>query len=512
MNPFLRTAIAGGLCSVLAVWLGFGVATHDYTLTLVASTIGLWALLEWLRGPLPEAWVLAAALFGYVIGNRGFAQLSLSSQVPLLPAEAALLCGAAAVFVRTALHRTSAFNRDSLNIALGVWILLGLARLWIDVRTHGALAVRDFATVYYAIFFFIAQSLARHAASRALLRRTMLGTALALPVCYGLYREFSDLIVSRLVFRGDPVIFYKADLVAAYLFAGFFLFSTVPHWPALMRHGFAALSYATAFTIDSSRAAIVGLVATSAWWALGRRWTPLRLQGVLVPAALLGLLFIAFSSDREFERSRFYALYEHVRSIGDVSGTGSYRSADREYVGDNNRFRVFWWRTVAEETLESGPVFGLGFGANLTERFARTYQLDLGEEFNVRSPHSIFFTVLGRMGIVGLAAWLAVVVAILVRTRRLVRLAATDPSALPVLGWWSVAWMLLVSGSFGVVIEGPMGGVLFWTALGLANALTPRQCAASTAAEAANGEPPAGEPAPALPSAPAQPEVPAPTQ
>lgn len=512
MNPFQRTAIATGLGSVLAVWTGFDVATQDYTLTLVAFAIGLWVLLEWLRGPLPEAWVLAAALFGYVIGNRGFAQLSLSNQVPLLPAEAALLCCAAAVVVRTALHRTSAFNRDSLNVALSVWILLGLARLWIDVRTHGAIAVRDFATVYYAAFFFIAQSLARHAASLALLRRTMLSAAMVLPVYYLLYREFPDLIVSRLVFRGDPLIFYKADLVAAYLFAGFFLFSTVPHWPALMRNGFASLSYATAFTIDSSRAAIVGLVATSAWWALGRRWTPWHLQGVLVPASLLGLLFVAFTSDREFESSRFYALYEHVRSIADVGGTGSYRSADREYVGDNNRFRAFWWRAVAEETLESGPVFGLGFGANLSERFARTYQLDLGEGFNVRSPHSIFFSVLGRMGLVGLAAWLAVVVAILVRTRRLAQLAATEPSALPALGWWSVAWMLLVSGSFGVVIEGPMGGVLFWTALGLANALTPRPRDASAAAEAASGEPPAGEPAPALPSAPAQPDVPPPAQ
>lgn len=512
MNPFLRTAIAAGLGSVLAVCTGFGVAAQDYTLTLVASAIGLWALLEWLHGPLPEAWVLAAALFGYVIGNRGFAQLSLSSQVPLLPAEAALLCGAAAVVVRIALHRTSAFNRDSLNVALGVWILLGLARLWIDVRTHGAIAVRDFATVYYAVFFFIAQSLARHAASLALLRRTMLGAALALPVCYGLYREFSDLIFSRLLFRGDPLIFYKADLVAAYLFAGFFLFSTVPHWPALLRHGFASLSYTTAFTIDSSRAAIVGLVATSAWWALGRCWTPWRLQGVLVPTALLGLLVVALTSEREFERSRFYALYEHVRSIADIGGTGSYRSADRQYVGDNNRFRAFWWRAVAEETLDSGPAFGLGFGANLTERFARTYQLDLGEEFNVRSPHSVFFTVLGRMGLVGLAAWLAVVAAILVRTRRLVRLAATDPSALPVLGWWSVAWMLLVSGSFGVVLEGPMGGVLFWTALGLANALTPRPRDDEASVEAANEELPTGEPARALPSAPALPEVPTPTQ
>lgn len=518
MNPFLRTAIAAGLGSVLAVWIGFGVANQDYTFALVATAIGLWALLEWLRGPLPEAWVLAAALFGYLIGNRGFAQLSLSNQLPLLPAEAALLCGATAVAIRTALHRTSAFNRDSLNVTLGLWFLLGLARLWIDVRTHGAVALRDFATVYYALFFFIAQSLARHAASLRLLRFTVLAAALVLPVSYLVYRQFPDFVFANLVFRGGPLIFYKDDLVAAYLFAGFFLFSTVPHWPTLLRYGFATLSYGAAFTIDSSRAAIVGLAVTSVWWAFARRWAPWRLQAVLVPAAALGLLIVALTSEKEFERSRFFALYEHVRSIVDVAGTGSYRSADREYVGDNNRFRAFWWRAVTEETMEYGPVFGLGFGANLTERFVRTYQLDLGEEFNVRSPHSIFFTVLGRMGLVGLVAWLAVVAAMIVRTRRLVLSIAADPAALPVLGWWSVAWLLLVSGSFGVVLEGPMGAVLFWTALGLANGLTPRpgdapaetpDAAAAAISDSATIDDAPISPAPALPSTPARPEVPA---
>jgi hypothetical protein len=37
------------------------------------------------------------------------------------------------------------------------------------------------------------------------------------------------------------------------------------------------------------------------------------------------------------------------------------------------------------------------------------------------------------------------------------------------LGWWSVAWVMLTSGCFGVVLEGPMGAVVFWTALGMAN-------------------------------------------
>jgi hypothetical protein len=35
---------------------------------------------------------------------------------------------------------------------------------------------------------------------------------------------------------------------------------------------------------------------------------------------------------------------------------------------------------------------------------------------------------------------------------------------------WCAAWVLLICAAFGVVLEGPMGAVVFWTILGLANA------------------------------------------
>ena len=32
---------------------------------------------------------------------------------------------------------------------------------------------------------------------------------------------------------------------------------------------------------------------------------------------------------------------------------------------------------------------------------------------------------------------------------------------------WLTAWAILTSSCFGVVLEGPMGAVLFWTAVGI---------------------------------------------
>ena len=469
MQPALRTWLIVALGAMAGVVASFSLAQESYLPAIALALFIGWLFLEWCGGPRPEAWVLAATLFGYIVGSRGFAQLLLSSNFPLLPAEAALMVVATAVVLRMA-FRQAAIDRDLLNAAILGWIVLGVARLGPDIRTYGMVAIRDFAAVYYALFFFIAQPLARHPASARLIRRAVLGAFVVLPLTYFVFARFGEALYPILQFRGAPLIYYKEDLAAANFFAAFFLLMTVPHWPLLLRSGLALAAYVSAFSITSSRAAIVGLVVTSVWWAVARRWAPWRLQGLAAPLGLVALAVVAAVQPGDFKESRLYTLYEHAASMVDFTGTGHYSTEDRRYVGDNNRFRLVWWRSIAEETLADGPVFGLGFGADLSSRFLRTYELDLGDEFVTRSPHSIVFTVLGRMGLAGLAVFVCIVGGMTIRTLRVARLARTDDSALAPLGWWSVSWVILVSGCFGVVLEGPMGAVLFWTALGFANA------------------------------------------
>lgn len=487
MHPRLRFWLIVALGATLGVVVSFGIAEEIYALAVLTIAAIGWFALGWIGGARPEARVIAVALAGYILGNRGFAQLLLSPQLPLLPAEIALLAGAGMVILRMAYRQTTVVFLDGLNLALLTWMALGGVRLWSDFRMYGVLALRDFATVYYALFFFIAQSIAADAPSARLLRRTVLGALCVLPVSYFIFNRFQDVLYQTVQFRGAPLVYYKDDLVAANFFAGFLLLSTVPHWPWLVRGGLALAAYASAFTINSSRAAIMGLLVASGWWLAARRWTPIRLQAVAAPLALSGLALIAALDSRDFKESRLYTLYEHGASIVDFTGTGRYTSEERRYVGDNNRFRLAWWRAVFDETRDANLAFGLGFGADLTSRFLRSYELDLGDEFTTRSPHSIIVTVLGRMGLVGLAAF-AWVVAMMVRdTLRLARRARADDAALIPLGWWSVAWVMFTSACFGVVLEGPMGAVVFWTALGMASATT-RDLLAKPFAPAATSE------------------------
>ena len=68
------------------------------------------------------------------------------------------------------------------------------------------------------------------------------------------------------------------------------------------------------------------------------------------------------------------------------------------------------------------------------------------------------------MGVIGLIPFLMLVATMIRRTRRAARLGPSSETAL-----WCAAWIILVSACFGVVLEGPMGAVVFWTLLGLAS-------------------------------------------
>lgn len=470
ISPRARLAIAGTLAALVALAMGYGIAAESYALSLLLTGALAVLLLEWRQRGLPEAAALSFVLAGYVLGNRGFAQIMPAPGVPLLFAELALALAVPLVLARHTFDRTFPFRRDSLNLAVLLWLVIGALRIPWDVRTYGFNALRDFATIYYALFFFVGQSIADNPASLRLLRRTLLAVFAALPVFYFLNITFPDFFLQRLVFRGTPLFFYKEDLIASYLIASVFFLCTEPSvWRLLV----AAASYGLAFSINSSRAAILGLLVLSGWWALARRWTPLRLQAALIPAGLVALLLVALVQEKPFVESRIYRLYEHVVSMVDVAGTRSYRHEDRTYVGDNNRFRLVWWRSVAEETLAEAPLLGLGFGADLSERFLRVYQLDLGEDFTTRSPHSIVFTMLGRLGLAGLATLAFLFVVLCLRTLRVARHVRAHPEDTSILGWWSVSWAIFTSGCFGVVLEGPMGAVLFWTSLGIANSTLP---------------------------------------
>jgi hypothetical protein len=484
VNPRLRTFLVGLGASVLAVWVGTALAQENYFLASLSAGLCVWAVLAWTRGPRAEAWLLAFLIFGYVIGSRGFAQTMPFPGLPLFFSELGLGLALAMLLLRGALNRTLPFQRDWLNTLLLCWLVLGSGRIAWDVRTFGLLAVRDFAMVYYLLFFFVAQALAAHDASRTLLRQALLVTFGLLPITGALAVTFPDFFQANLLVQGVPLIFYKGDLLATFLFTGFIVLLPAG------RFNYRTDALRWLLTIGSlvlglsllSRSSLLGLLVASAWLAWSGRWRALR---VIAGVCLAGLLLVTVYSllqKKDFTQTKAYAVYESAASIVDFQGLHRYQNEHSSNKGDNNRFRLVWWRNVAEETLKTSPVFGLGFGADLARGFLTEYYPTADTDFSARSPHNIFMTTLGRMGLLGVAGLLAIYWVQARITARVGRAARRDPAQDETITLQAAAWVIMVSACLGVVLEGPMGAMPFWTLLGLAHH-------AATRATADNREP-----------------------
>jgi O-antigen ligase len=467
MNPQIRQILVAIAAGVAAVWLGFQIAEGRYFWPAIAVTLALGAgLTRLLRLPF-DVILTGLALFGYLVGNRGFAQLMPAPGLPLLPAETVLLVAGTWRGIVWAHSRQLPFARDSLNHILLAWLVLGGGRFALDLPRHGFLAVRDFAMVYYAVFFFLVQHMARDPKARRWLLGCLLGGTALLPFTFGASELFPRLFLSVLTIHEVPLIYFKGDLAFTYFGVASLL------WYFVVRGSWRGLAVTMSVALvlwilaSDNRASLLGVACATTLLLLAGRWRyPLTL-GVASGLAALALLGMAALGNNAWAHGKLRSTADRISSITDFAGQGSYMSGENFYKGDNNRFRATWWKNVILETWDSNPVLGLGFGHDLAGGFLQEYYPDgTAEDFAARSPHNIFITVFGRMGLLGLAVWVGFCWILLRRTWHSLQTSAAESE------WaiWCGLWVLLVSATFGVVLEGPMGAVPFWVMLGLVSA------------------------------------------
>jgi hypothetical protein len=185
---------------------------------------------------------------------------------------------------------------------------------------------------------------------------------------------------------------------------------------------------------------------------------------VIVGAAVSVVLGVAALGNQRERQTPIYTTQEHAASILTFPGTGAEANQASGGPSDNPSFRLAWWRAVVTETAAQSPLFGLGFGYDLAARFLAEHEGLLPGDFTPRGPPSMLVSVLGRMGAVGLALWLAVAAGMAYLTARCFQQGNFDA-----LGLISIAWVFWICAGFGRVLEGPMGAVVFWTVLGLAS-------------------------------------------
>jgi O-Antigen ligase len=493
----LKRLLTIAIALVLAIGVGSGVADGSFFWPSIALLACGMIFLAWAQWPV-SAMLMAAVLFGYIVGNRGFAQLYVANSLPLLPAELGLTVCGTILIAQSALRRELPIRRDALNLVILVWLVLGAGRLGLDFRSYGLVAVRDSAMVYYALFFFIGQSLGSEASGRRWLFGGLTAALAILPLSFLAFTAFSDWFFTHLMVRNVPLVIYKADIAATCLGAGVFLFFHFAH----QGHRWAWLGVLGSFgsaVFSLTRAALIGIMLATGLHVAARRWRMIAMLGL--SALLLGLVSTVWTlaRGRPITESRAFQVVEYATTTLNLSGTGNLSSqvSEQDVKGnpiDNNQFRLVWWQTVIDETMRTNPLLGLGFGHDLAAQFLIQYGLMGDTDFNTRSPHNFAVSTFARMGFVGLAALLAILVVMLSGTWHAVKSWQRETAASEAPALWAMCWVIFVSACFGVVLEGPMGAVVFWTILGLAHTATnPTEETADAAAAALQPAESAGE-------------------
>jgi len=132
----------------------------------------------------------------------------------------------------------------------------------------------------------------------------------------------------------------------------------------------------------------------------------------------------------------------------------------------NKSWRLEWWNKILSYTIH-GDLFwvGKGFGVNLADDDG----FQVKPDHSLRSPHNGHLAFLARAGVPGVSLWLLlqvgfafILIQAYLRARR-----ARDEWWQRVDIWLFAYWMaFLVNATFDVFLEGPQGGIWFWSIFG----------------------------------------------
>lgn len=400
-------------------------------------------------------WALAALLVGYALLGKSFAYLGAP---PLYVGELTLLLGVAALVCCRKWTHLLGSTLFWLIVAMMLW---GAAQTLPYISRHGMNALRDAVIWGYAVFAIIVAQLLIEKPQRLATLYVRFGRFVPMVLWAGPVL----LLLSRVVtlpdapWSGVPLIHVKGGDYMVHLCAAMAMLVANP---LVMSTASVLILLPINFGGSvTGRAAFVTFAACLALMTALRPGNRLiwRLAGivVLVLAVLWATEINIGLSDGERTVS-FDQLAANVESIFD--------SSEGELEG-TKQWRLMWWGKIIDYTVH-GRYFwtGKGFGINLADDDG--FAVD--QEGSLRSPHNGHMTMLARAGVPGLALWIVLqltwagrVFAAYVRAYRQ-RDTRWAGLFMVLLVYWTA---FVVNAAFDVFLEGPIGGIWFWTFFGV---------------------------------------------
>lgn len=407
--------------------------------------------------------ILILVYFGYLALGKGFAYAGVP---PLFVGEISL------AFLIAALARPNTSLPTGLaSRILLLFVGLGICQITYDLVSRGVSpleSVRGFALVYYtayayATFILLARWSTTHGVEQTALRLEDILNRAMIPVLLIILVLTASTIVNVPFapvwpISGVPILYTKPTDIGvslAILFPVTFAARSIRSQHALSARLIWLLTATLAIT--KSRAALLAIVAAvlCTYGAQILVWIRIMVS--------VGMAFLLLSisglrlnvGGRELSSRALVAAVASLVSSEQV-GTGNY--------SDTRSWRSDWWAQIWHDATTKGMVIsGHGWGDNLAERYHVLTSIAASDPRALRLPHSIFFSLLGRAGIVTAVLFFAAIAATLVFPRN------RPPTALGLIDVTARAGVCaaVIIGITDVYIESPQGGIVLWVNVGV---------------------------------------------
>jgi len=407
--------------------------------------------------------VLGLWLLGYAYLGRGFAYIG----IPPFYADSVLLALTGLYLLLR--PRWLGRAKDPSVLLLLLFMGWGAARTLPYVSIYGIDALRDSVIWSYGLIALLLGYLIWRIPLETRITqwyaRWMVWLPLWAPVALLAYWLYGEVLPRFPWGPGDgvPVLNPKGGDVAVHLAGGLAYWLLVqPYWRAagvqirLFWLGWLASFAFVAFTGRAAFLTVAVVASVLAFHVNPARW-------VRVVALVTGFVLVMGLLDVEIDvgRGRTVSVNQLLTNVGSTFGEVEGFSGE-----GSKRWRLMWWNKIVDYTL-FGPYFwtGKGFGINLADSDG----FQVFSDSSLRSPHNGHLTVLARAGVPGFVLWVLFLTLLMGRLwLSYWRWRLRGEGFQAALRLWAFSYLLagIVNGGFDVYLEGPQGGIWFWSIVG----------------------------------------------
>lgn len=410
----------------------------------------------WFSIPLDEL-VLLFLVAGTVAFDRTFSYLALEIRgVPLYVTELGMAILIVVILLRNALNgKIRSTKTLGLDYAILAYLALGSVNLLRTLSLYGVQAIKDFAIIYYALFFFLVIEIVQTATQLRRVLLTFLGGAVMVLILgisklaagtgesllYGLVRYLTGqsgmyLVIAAIIVLCLQRFLRSQAFVALALLAcviGIFLSQQRSVWIAF--------------------AVTVGLIVV------------LDAKGELVPRALIVRAGVAIGL--------FVLLVFLLAPFQNQTAQFVESSTTRLIVGLQDpladptaAWRLAGWEEAINSFL-SNPILGTGFG--------EPFDWYSGRALVENRPHNTYLTILIKTGLTGIVPFLFIVLSFYWYALRAFWRATDLPHKAVLLTLIAAHVGLSVFGIFNLLLESPYLAIFYWGIMGVLVAVEQRR-------------------------------------